>query len=236
WQNSENLWLHQIKYYPTDLTANKNIAEYYRLENDLENHFKYLSIAVQAWPDEVSVAFGMSLFYTENPGYEDYEQALYWADRSLALNPSYPGIYINRSFINGKLGNETEALNDLEKAQQLDPNNPSIYLNQAVLYKSIGRLDKAVASLDRYLSIRPNDGDRWIIQSELFVEMANYEKALEAVSQGLSINPGNGVYHYRQGLILDQMGLIEEAKRAISNSRTYGFVDQEGIGEAILDK
>jgi len=99
----------------------------------------------QELSDKDSIPDNFNVFHKRglaNTLLENYEAALEDYNSVISIK-SHPHAFANRGWIKHLLGNNKEALLDLEKAHQLDPKNALILNNKAIIYRIIGKADKA---------------------------------------------------------------------------------------------
>lgn len=205
WKSSQTLWSHQMKYTPENPTPYKNLADYFRYNNDPDREYQYLQQAFQLDAEDPGISYRMGMLIFEQPQFGTVEEALTWLNKSIESDASYVGAYVNRAVLLARLGRNTEALADLQRAEQLDNSNPDIYLNRAVILNSLGSRQEAIKSLDQYLTLRPRDTDKWVIKAQLHNQLQQYQVALQAVEKGLALDPNNATYQATKANIIQAM-------------------------------
>ncbi len=129
-----------------------------------------------------------------------------FAQKALALNDTYPGVYAALGAVAGIKGDLDQAIAYQEKAVALGP-NISVY--QAILADNLnlaGRAEEAVALLKKAMRLEPTY-QPWYIGSlgDAYTSAGKYEEAVEAYKQFLKRRPESG-WGYA-GLIVNHMWL-----------------------------
>jgi tetratricopeptide (TPR) repeat protein len=94
----------------------------------------------------------------QNIGYfsmnkEKYDTALVYFNRALSINPKLGLTYNNRGFLEYKMGNNREALKDINTSLKLDKTNAFAYKNRALISIAEGRMEDACADLIKARSL-----------------------------------------------------------------------------------
>ncbi len=81
----------------------------------------------------------------ESVSASEYEDAIDFATKALALEPDLISSYINRSWAYSELGSYENAIEDCNKAISLDPDNALAFNNRGLAYQRIENIEKASA-------------------------------------------------------------------------------------------
>ena len=235
WKNSETLWTHQISSNNNSAIAHKNIAAYYQENNLADKSYYHLNQAIRLEPNDPANNYNLGMLIYKFPDFGSKEESLKYLNKTLELDSTYSGVYINKAVILAQLGQMDNAVADLEKAEKITPLNPDIYLNKAVIQKSSGNIEAAVISLTKFLELKPSDPDKWIILGQMLAESGDFYSALEAIEKGIQIR-SEGIYHFEKAIILENIGRLNEAKQEILTSRKKGYNERQIIAERILNK
>ena len=87
------------------------------------------------------------------------EKAVSVLNRLIELEPEYGRAYYLHGLLMHELGNETDAINDLEQAIRFDAGNFRYYYNLSNMYLQTGKLKEAEETIDKGLKIEPSSGD-----------------------------------------------------------------------------
>jgi protein O-mannosyl-transferase len=100
----------------------------------------------------------------------DYETALRYLDRTLALNPNFADAYGSRSAVLMAAGRYREAAEAADRAVELDPQNPTYRNNFGMALWRLGYLVDAEKALAQAIKLMPpNDPNRRIFEKNLML-------------------------------------------------------------------
>ena len=124
---------------------------------------------------------------------ESLKQAEEYAQKALALDDTYPGVYAALGAVEGIKGNLDQAIAYDEKAVSLGP-NISVY--HAILADNLnlaGRSDEAIALIKKAMRLEPTYPP-WYLGSlgDAYTSAGKYEEAVEAYKQFLKRRPESG--------------------------------------------
>lgn len=85
----------------------------------------------------------------------DYEEAIQYYTNSIELKP-ISTTYTNRAFLNIKIKNYGDAIDDCKAALQLDQRNIKAYIRLAEIYEVLNKFTEAVENIDNALILNPN--------------------------------------------------------------------------------
>ncbi len=133
------------------------------------------------------------------------------AQKALALNESYPGVYAALGAVEQLKGNLSKAIAHQEKAVALGP-NISVY--QAILADNLnyaGRSDEAIALVKKAMRLEPTY-QPWYLSTlgDAYTSAGKYEEAVKAYEQLLQRRPQSAFGH--AGLIVNLIWLGREAE------------------------
>ena len=107
---------------------NKRIGISFFAKGDYDNAIKHLEQAIIDDINDPEIYYQLAVIYA---GKREYEKALNFSDRAVALDPTYGGYHVNRGAILGSLGRIKEALQQYQLAVKLSPNSPVAHWNLA---------------------------------------------------------------------------------------------------------
>ncbi len=99
-------------------------------------------------------------------------------DEAIRLEPSQPGLYINRAFLRYKLDDYFGAMADYDYALELEPHNMMATYNRALLRMEVADYDKALADLNMVLAYNPNDYKALFNRAIVQKSRSDYKSAL----------------------------------------------------------
>lgn len=133
-----------------------------------------------------------------------YGPALEAYEKALALDPNYPGVYLNLGNNAYQRGEPHEALALYRKEKGAA--NTTLYLTQlGRAYADLGKTDSARIAFEEALAMDPEDPAAYMWLGQSYEDEGDFEKALEFSRQGLALHPGNLNYAYVVGVQLLRM-------------------------------
>ena len=92
---------------------------------------------------------------------QNYSKAVEEYDKLLEFDPENKNfmsiILTNKALCQKKLGNNMDALKDVDKAIELNPNYPTAYIRRALIYEEFRMFDDAKADLSKAKELDPNN-------------------------------------------------------------------------------
>ncbi len=85
--------------------------------------------------------------------HEQYDTALVYINRAIAINPKMATTYNNRGYLKHKMNNNKGAMEDINASIKLDNRNSYAYKNRALVYLAEGKIDKACEDLSMARSL-----------------------------------------------------------------------------------
>jgi tetratricopeptide (TPR) repeat protein len=180
----------------------------------------------------------------------DLDQALIDYSLFLLLNPTFSQGYFSRSLTYQALGDDAQALLDLNRALAYRSPGPeytaAVLLNRAQLYLNDDDIDSALADLDASISAYPQGVDSLSLRARIYLFQDEFDAALTDYNSLIELNPTEPNHLIERAFVHVRQGQIEEAlddySRAISlnpdNAQPYierGFIlAQTGDAEAAL--
>jgi tetratricopeptide (TPR) repeat protein len=119
----------------------------------------------------------------------DYEAALKYDDRVIALEPDDGPGYAARAEDYRRLGKDDLARADLGRAVQLDPKGPSGYEVQALLQLGVKDYDGALQNLDRAVELTPWRAFGYQMRGAVHYYRKDYSQALRELDEALRRSP-----------------------------------------------
>ncbi len=140
---------------------------------------------------------------------------------ALARNPKYlePVVGLAESFF--FLGEYSEALDYVLRAQELDRGNPDLLNLEGRIRVGLGDFEAAAALFDRVLEQQPNNLDAWFGMAELDLAFGKTTRASERYEQALRVSPQNRRALLSLILILDEQGKRDDAAVFVEDALRY---------------
>lgn len=118
----------------------------------------------------------------------DYDKALEWDSKAIELYPSVR-TYNERAWDNYLLGNNEQALADVNMALSLDGNYTAALDTRGCIYYELGQYDKAIADFDKAIQIKGDDGHNYFYRSKCYKALGEQEKATADFTQAKKLWP-----------------------------------------------
>jgi len=145
--------------------------------------------ALQVDPDLAEAMAGLGLYYAY--GQSDFDQAIEWLEKALAINPNLinASVWLSAS-LNDK-GALRKSRQILEEAFARDPLHPAAYNNLAQYYATEGRSQQARSMLGRLEAYAPGDAGLSAAIGKVEVMAGNYAKADGLLTRAVEKEPLN---------------------------------------------
>ncbi|WP_052212249.1 tetratricopeptide repeat protein [Anaerovibrio lipolyticus] len=118
----------------------------------------------------------------------DYDKALEWDSKAIELYPS-SRTYNSRAWNNYLLGNNEQALADVNMALSLDGNYTAALDTRGCIYYELGQYDKAIADFDKAIQIKGDNGHNYFYRSKCYKALGEQEKATADFTQAKKLWP-----------------------------------------------
>jgi tetratricopeptide (TPR) repeat protein len=162
---------------------------------------------------------------TRGPGYptnagaaladlRQYEDALVWTNRALALRPGHWTAAINRADILVELMRYEEAETQLANPSEGVIKHSGYWAVKGSLHTRRGEYDEALAAIKRAIDLSDDDSNTAVAlerMGELLLALEDYNKALEVAEHGLTIRPHDFCLQELKAKALRGLGCESEA-------------------------
>jgi TonB family protein len=146
---------------------------------------------------------------------KEYEEALKWYDRGLALGPKRYFLYCGKAKALRELGRREEAVAALDRAVELRPGGWPAHYDKAEILVSLGRLEEAVESYGRALKFTDDEypKTRYVAYSGKILalqDLGELEEALETYEEALTHFPEDGYLRRGKARLLIKLGRYDD--------------------------
>lgn len=148
------------------------------------------------------------------------EDALYFFNRALGLQPGYFTARVNRGVALAKQGNLSRALNDFAYASEQDENSPFLLFNRAQVYAAAGMNDEATQDLTQLIDANPTYAPAYVERARIYMKMGYYPNALSDFEDAISADPNYAPPYYYIAELLFGRGATEEALAYAARAKT----------------
>ena len=136
-----------------------------------------------------------TLYYEQG----DYDRAMEFIEKSIALKSDYADGYHNRGLIFMKKGMLDQAVKDFTLAIKDKPKNFSSYNARGVAYFQMHDLTRATADFNEAIRLRPDEYEAYNNLGNVYLSRGMYAEATAAYHRSLDINPGFAETNYNLG-------------------------------------
>ncbi len=174
----------------------------------------------------------------------DYEEALKWYDRGLALDRKGFFLHYGKAKALRELGRLEEAVKSFDRAIELEPDASFPYSDKIEVLKELGRLEEAVETCDEALALMPDDWSRYNKKAEILVELGRLEEAVESFDRAIKLYedeyPSSLLYgtYVKKIETLKKLGRWEDALETYDDALTLSPRNKNlrrGKGEVLIE-
>ena len=167
----------------------------------------------QAYKKEADILSAADWF---NKGYnaamnKEYDKAISFLLRGIALDPNNATAYINLGLTYEKQGNLTKAIPLWEKAIALDPNYASAYFNLGLAYYNQGNTTKAIQSYEKAIAVDPDYVNAYNSLGVVYDNQGKFTKAIQSYEKAIEVDPDYAKAYYNLGIVYDDQGKFTKA-------------------------
>ena len=135
-----------------------------------------------------SIIFTQGLDFYEN---HDYNEALNYFDKALALNPNDSEILYYKSLALANLGDFEIALDMIERAIKLNSNEDRYWNDKANFLTRLGNFDEAEKCFNKAIELNPKDSVLFANKGFMYLQTDLPEKALESYRKAYELDSNN---------------------------------------------
>ena len=164
----------------------------------------------------------------------DSAQAAY--EKTLSLDPEYPGAYFNMGNSAYLRGRHQEALTYYRKEQGANE-LPSYLIQLGRAYNDVGEADSAKWALEKAIVADSANPTAYMWLGQIYEDEGVLDKAVEYSKQGLSLQPENLNYSYALGAQYLKNGALEEAQEhllAAARGMPEHYPSHYNLGQALM--
>ncbi|MCK6576545.1 MAG: tetratricopeptide repeat protein [Anaerolineae bacterium] len=147
-----------------------------------------------------------------------YPEALAALDRAYPLIPQgreasvrADALYYYRAGTHFYLGENEDALADLDRFVALSPDVARAYYNRGVVLVKMGALGQAVANYDRAVELDPVFSDAYVNRGLAYRRIGDLTRALEDLNQALALSSSDSDIFVNRGIVYRQMERYDDA-------------------------
>lgn len=174
---------------------------------------------------EASVARGLYFYW----GHRDYDRALDFFDRALALRPGHTGALELKAYVFRRQGKFEESLALLKRVYPLNPRAAILSMEMGITAALLRRYDEALAHFDEALSLAPEIGEAYCLKARVLLSRSGDRKGALAVLEGAKRSgAADAEVQAFAALLLSWEGRSEEALSRLEASGLDAFTALNG--------
>lgn len=172
--------------------------------------------------------------------YEEYDQALPFVERALALDPQVSYLHTEKGYSLRRLNRNVEALAEFKRAVQIDPNSVLGNLGIGdVYFYGTKEYEKAIDAYKRGLQL---DNTKHIAAYNIgwsYNELGNYDDAVKYLSRATTIKPDYAAAFSEMGYAYNRLDQTANSISAYQRALVYDPSSSSalfGLGDAYYNK
>lgn len=159
-----------------------------------------------------------------------YEEAILNYDKAIELDPQDSETYLWRALAKRALGQNRDAIDDLDKMVKIN-SNPHAFEMQGKVLSHMKEDRKAIAAFDKVIELDPDNPSCYIRRAIAKWNLRQYQETINDIDQHLQIEPDD-FYAYRlRGKVNEDLGNLDEAKRDFQKALRFLSPNARSIGE-----
>lgn len=166
------------------------------------------------------------------------QQAQSYADKAIAVNPSYYSNYLFASKLYGVDSNGYEKIKSFyEEALKRNPSNPEVYLGLAQLEAKSNNIKAARAFILQAIAIKPNYVEGYTFLAQLDVDEKQIDDAIRNSIIAFNLDQTNAVVAFNLANLLYVKGSYSDAAQmyaATSNLSPYALEPIQGFAASLV--
>lgn len=132
---------------------------------------------------------------------EQYDLAKQYLDKAIQLKADLTKAYFDRAVLLKLLGEEEEAIKDLDNILQAeDKEYTEAYINRGLIRKMIGDFEGALTDLNEAIKYAPTDSNLLKNRGNLHLLLGYYEHAIFDYSEAIKLNRTKADIYFNRGL------------------------------------
>jgi tetratricopeptide (TPR) repeat protein len=180
------------------------IGKSYYEKEDLGNAIKYLNFAAKENPTDAEVPYLIARAYADMM---NYNQAITYFQKAVALNPNQPRWLYEMALIDYAIPDEQNSLKYMLEAGEKGYKKDNEYLqNLATAYVNAGKPNEGIAMLKEILEKRPGDINILNMLAESYYDVKKYDEAIAYYDKLLQLNAKNAEAMYMMGMSFQKKG------------------------------
>lgn len=149
-----------------------------------------------------------------------HNEAAFFLEKSLGVNPVNSGAYNNLGIIWQNKGNLESAIYSYKKSLEIRPYNPEVHNNLGTALKEMGDYSQAISCYEKALSINNEYTDAYYNLGVLLMDQERLKAAIVCYKKTISLKNDHLKAHNNLGLIFKKLDRLEDAIMCYRNALT----------------
>jgi len=180
----------------------KNLGKYDKALEELDKALKI------GYPEVIAYNL-KSFIYGEYK--QDYEKQIYYANKSIQIDPSNSEAYFLKSMAYKKIGKLEFALENINRALKNSENDYDLIYERAKILTSMGKDEEAVNDIIKCLNKYPQYAEGWFELYKIYLSHKKLSNAFYCISMAIKYSPENIVYLKEKAFLEEKTGNFLQA-------------------------
>jgi tetratricopeptide (TPR) repeat protein len=215
WKNEKSLWIDASEKAPDLSRPHHNLGRYYgdhdqKEEAIIEYKTALLKPVCNRKDESFITCYNLGMIYG---GLKDYENALLYYNRALALNPYFPSIYNNMASLMEDQGKHELGHKYLVKGIKLNLYSPELFVNLGLDYLKEGQPNRAIFWLKKAENEKRIAYNVSLDLGIAYKQKGLYGRAVICLKNALKYGPRNITPHLHLAEVFYRAGDHKQAKQ-----------------------
>ena len=205
-----------------------NIAFSYITTRQYKQAVKYLRLALEFNPQNISVIHELALCYERT---DDLANGIKFYQKYLDLDPFAENIWFSIGVLYSSLERYDKAVESFDFAIALSPDYTSAYFSKANTYVNAGKYHEAIEVYEEIIMLEFDNLQAFCFMGECYEKLGMYRKALHFYQKAMAIDEsypeawyGMGVAHFELDETIISLRCFKEAIRLDPENSDYWYM------------
>lgn len=213
WENGKTLWEDVKLHYPKHEIGYINVADFYRKNQNRDKAIEQYNLAIKQAINPNKSYNQLGFIYTSQ---KNYTKGLTYLNKSIEIDSSYAGAYLNRGVCYLNMKQLNLAKKDLLYALAIDSNLYTVYYNLALIENYQKQYQKSNILINQFLKYNQSKIGYQLV-AENHISLKDYENTIVACNQCLQIDKEHLNCYYLKGVALMEQQKFLDAKQCFDD-------------------
>jgi len=199
--------------------VSKGLSQTIKTEEIL-NMYYYFQILESSSGATASIYSNLGTSYLD---FGDIDQAIYYFNKAIQIDPNFAQAYYNRGTFYDNQGNSSQAISDFTKAIEINPRSANVYYNRGVLYYKQGNSSQAISDFTKAIEINPRSANAYYNRGIAYSERGNFEQAISDYTKAMEIQPNFMEAYNNRGAAYLMMKDYDKAWADVHKAEGLGY-------------